>query len=397
MKVFKVSGRQLYWRCLLGVVCGWLGCFVPSVVADVSFWYEDNNMQRSGGYPEDFEELFRNPDSWKELRANLSVYYIRGSTLRNVRDDLGEDFFIHQFCKLFREEELPVAIDNPGEPKNWGVIDAMIQNGVTVSHIGLQSILSKFGGGRRMTEEQQKAELLSRIESATTKLGDLQQRFPQSKIGIICALPTKGLYYEWAYVELMRQVRAADGRLDFIHVDCPAPALVSGNFISWDDLSGIKYLIQETLGVEYGFVITDGNAGRVSNRAFYDSVMQMARVFPMEDYPDYFIMMSWFPFPKYSVRVENVPDGALTMTRTSLDFVRWVSAKRKVGSGEIIEYRDWTLKWEGREVAVTAVLEKVETGQVFLKEFATGRVGAFRGTSLSAEDQEYVKRVLGLR
>lgn len=85
------------WQ-LLCVVCASLCCCVSSAMAEVSFWYEDNNLQRAGGCPDDFEEMFTSPDSWKELRSQVSVYYIRGSSLRNVRDDLGEDFFINKFC-----------------------------------------------------------------------------------------------------------------------------------------------------------------------------------------------------------------------------------------------------------------------------------------------------------
>lgn len=248
-----------------------------------------------------------------------------------------------------------------------------------------------------MTEEEQREEILSRIEDAATRLAELKKTFPDSKIGIICALPTKGLLYEWAYLELMKHSKAVNAPLDFIHIDCPAPALISGNIITWDELSNIKRVIRETLGIEYGFVITDGNAGRVSNRAFYDAVMFMAKEFPIKDYPDYFIMMSWFPFPIHSVRMDGTPDGAFSMTRTSLDFIKWVSTKRESRTGVVIEYRNWEIDLEGRKVTVKAVLEKVDTGKVFLRDFDSGRVAGFRGKSLSAEDKDYVKRVLGLQ
>ena len=59
--------------------------------AETTFWYEDNNMRKAGGYPEDFKEMFENPDSWSEMRSKLSVYCIRGNTLKNVVNDLGEE------------------------------------------------------------------------------------------------------------------------------------------------------------------------------------------------------------------------------------------------------------------------------------------------------------------
>ena len=30
------------------------------------FWYEDNNVRRAGGYPPDFQQMWEDPDSWKE-------------------------------------------------------------------------------------------------------------------------------------------------------------------------------------------------------------------------------------------------------------------------------------------------------------------------------------------
>lgn len=294
-------------------------------IAGVSFWYEDNNVQQAGGYPDDFDEMYNDPDSWAALRDKLSVYYIRGSSLRNIRDELGEDFFTNKFCRLFREENLPVAIDNPGEPQHWGVMHDLIDNGVTVSHIALQSVLSKFGGGRGMTEEEQKAELLSRILFASERMKQLKDSFPDSKVGIIDALPTKAYLYEWAYLELMEHSTASNAPVEFIHVDCPAPALYSGTFIDWEELGNVKRVITEELDVDYGFVVTDGDAGRYSNQAFNESVLRLGRLFPREHYPDYFIMMSWFPFPEYSVRIEPGADGEFTMTRTAYDFIETVS------------------------------------------------------------------------
>lgn len=289
---------------------------------EVKFWYEDNNMRRAGGYPEDFKEMFENPDSWKEMRCKLSTYYIRGNTLKNVINDLGEEWVKKYFCGLFNKEKIPVAIDNPVHFKS---IKLLQKNGVTVSHIALQSVLSKFEKSKLKPAEQD-AEIRKRIGQSVTRLVELRKNFPKAKIGIICALPTKGLPYEWPYAELLKKSKAAGAPVQFIHID--APYSFMGRTIKWEDLGKIKKTISQDLKLEYGLIVTDNVGGMKSNKAFHDQVMLMAQKHPKAAYPDYFIMMSWYNHPKYSVRKKG-PEAEYTMTRTSLDFFNAISKKEK--------------------------------------------------------------------
>jgi len=303
---------------------GILGVLLISAPAgfagEVAFWYEDNNVRKAGGYPEDFKEMFENPDSWAEMRRNLSVYCIRGNTLKNVLRDLGEEWVIEHFCGLLKKEKVPVAIDNPSRDR-IPAIKLLQRNGVTISHIALQSVLSKFQA-RPMTPEQRREEINKRIGTTVPKLVWLRKAFPESKIGIIDALPAKGVAYADPYKDLLDKSRTAGAPIQFIHVDAPYSAIEKT--IGWKNLSQLKKTINRDLKLEFGMIVTDNIGGMKSNKAFYDQVMGMGGKYPKESYPDYFILMSWYPHPKHSVRKVG-PQGKYTMTRTALDFFNLIS------------------------------------------------------------------------
>ena len=290
--------------------------------AETTFWYEDNNMRKAGGYPEDFKEMFENPDSWSEMRSKLSVYCIRGNTLKNVVNDLGEEWVIKHFCGLLKKEKIPVAIDNP-DPSRIPAIKLLQENGIVISHLALQSVLSKFKA-RPMTPDEKEREISKRIETTLPKLKRLRQEFPQAKIGIIDALPPKGIPYAEPYKDLLEKSRLAGAPIQFIHVDAPYSSI--DKTIGWENLSRLKKTISRDLELEFGMIVTDNVGGMKSNKAFYDQVMSMGNKYPKAAYPDYFILMSWYPHPEYAVRKAG-SQGAYTMTRTALDFFNLISDK----------------------------------------------------------------------
>ncbi len=289
---------------------------------EMAFWYEDNNVRKAGGYPDDFKEMFEDPDSWSETRSKLSVYCIRGNTLKNVINDLGEEWVIKHFCGLLKKEKIPVAIDNPSLDR-IPAIKLLQKNGIVISHLALQSVLSKFKA-KPMTPEQRKKEIHRRIAETVPKLKMLRKEFPQTKIGIIDALPTKGVAFAIPYKDLLAKSLAAGAAITFIHIDAPHSAIEKT--IGWENLSRIKKMISQDLGLEFGMIVTDNIGGMKSNKAFYDQVMRMSVKYPKAAYPDYFILMSWYPHPKYAVR-EAGPHGKYTMTRTALDFFNTISNK----------------------------------------------------------------------
>ena len=288
----------------------------------VKFWYEDNNMRKAGGYPDDFQEMFENPETWSAMRSKLSVYTIRGNTLKNIIADLGEKWIIQHFCGLLKKEKLPVAIDNPAR---IAAIKLLQDNGVTVSHIALQSVLSKFKKSG-MSPKEQAAEIRKRIAQTVPRLVALRKEFPKAKIGIIDALAAKGLPYDWPYKELYKKSKAAGAALQFIHVDAPYSKIEK--VIQWENFIRIKKTISQDLQLEFGLIVTDNIGGMKSNKAFYDQLMRMAKKYPAAAFPDYFIMMSWYNHPRYSVKKKG-PEGEYTMTKTSLDFFNAISKKEK--------------------------------------------------------------------
>jgi len=70
-----------------------------------------------------------------------------------------------------------------------------------------------------------------------------------------------------------------------------------------------------------------------------------------------------------------------------------VPEKEKSASGEIIDYRDWTITMKGKQITVSAKFEKIEDGKVYIKNAKNGVVAGVPGSALSAEDVEYVKRI----
>ena len=291
---------------------------------DVKFWYEDSNSLRPGGYPDDFKEMFENPESWAEMRSKLSVYLVRGNTLKNLIEELGEDWVVKHFCGLLKKENIPVAIDNIGKNR-IPAVKLLQRNGVKISHIALQSVLSKFKKSGMKTKERH-AEIKKRIESTVSTLIEVRKKFPKAKIGIIDALPSKSLPYEWPYTEVYNKSKAAGAPLQFIHID--APYSIITKYIQWEGLRQVKKTISDDLKLEFGIIVTDNIGGRSSNKAFYDQVMLMAEQYPKDIYPDYFIMMSWYPHPKYAVRVAG-PEGKYTMSKTALDFFKAISKNNK--------------------------------------------------------------------
>ena len=279
------------------------------------FWYEDNNMRRAGGYPPDFQEMWERPDSWKELRSKLDVYYIRGNTLKNILNDFGEDWVADHFAAVLIKEGIPVAVENIGTRGGYLSSAKTLQDmGVEIRSIALQSVLSKFEASP-MEAEDQNAEIRRRIGVTVEQLKLAQQAFPDLPLGIIDALPPKGLPWRKFYPKFVAAAKAAGVPISFIQVDCPLSKL--GKTVKDQDLHDLRHIIVDDLQLEYGFICTDNIGGMESDAAFRDSLLRLAEVFPRKAYPDAFIVMSWYHHPQFAVRED---EGAIPMTRTALEF-----------------------------------------------------------------------------
>jgi len=183
--------------------------------------------------------------------------------------------------------------------------------GLRVSHVALQSILSKVKPD--MLEE--------RIQLAIKNIIEIKKRFPDIKAGFICALPTKGREYKEPYRRVADGVKKAGYTLDFIHLDCPYNAPQSGKRIDWKKVKEVEKYVKREIGAEFGFISTSA-IGKKSEEAFYTHVMDIFnRYIKGETLPDAFILMSWYPYPSRALP-EDAPEGEYPMTKVGLHFAK---------------------------------------------------------------------------
>lgn len=312
------------------------------------FWYEDNNMSTAGGFPPDFTEMFTDPDKWEMLRDTLSVYLVRGNTLTNIINQEGESFIEDYFAPVLSGSNLSLAIDNPPSVSAWpGFYKLLTDNGITVSHVALQSVLSK---PRNDISPQYDPELEKRIQEVKNDIMAYHQTAPDVRYGIIDARPTKGWEYRNAYKRTLDALRSVALDLDFILLDCPYSYPLEGTNINWTDLKEVEAFVMDSLNAGYGLIITDNTGGMQSDQAFYDRVMTYARTYDKTGtIPDYFVLMSWFLHPAMALP-EDAPDGQYPMTKIGLELFNYLggfySASGTSGSGiktspePIVYYRD---------------------------------------------------------
>lgn len=277
------------------------------------FWYEDNNSGTAGGYPDDFERMFTNPDSWKKLRARMDVYYIRGNTLAAIIKKYGESFIRNKFVKVLAGEGIVIAIDNPGPHQS--TVPLLKRCGATVGYIALQSKLSKI---KASDYKKDGARLVAvRIAEAVTEIETLKKLYPGIKVGLIDAMPTKGREYKAPYRELSRRLAQRGLSLDFIHLDCPVEMPSAGETITWEKVFEVETFVQNGLKIPFGFICTSASGGMASEEEFYKNILEIPQHYRGHS-PDHFIIMSWFPYPQHSLP-ENPPPGKYSMTQAALD------------------------------------------------------------------------------
>lgn len=286
------------------------------------FWYEDNNMNTAGGFPPDFTEMFTDPGKWEKLRDTISVYMVRGNTLNNIINQEGESFISDHFAQVLNGSNLTLAIDNPPSTSAWpSFYKLLTDNGITVSHVALQSVLSK---PRDNVSPQYDPELENRIQELKNDIKTYSETAPDVKYGIIDARPTKGWEYRNAYQRTQDALRSVSLDLDFIILDCPYSYPSQGINIDWSTLKEVEVFVMDNLNVEYGLVFTDNQGGMQNDEAFYDRVMAYASTYDKtKSIPDYLVLMSWFLHPSKALP-EDAPDGLYPMTKVGLELFHYL-------------------------------------------------------------------------
>ncbi len=311
------------------------GCVTASQPADKEkqscpqFWYEENNVRHAGGYPPDFHEMFLKPEKWENLRKIIDVYYIRGNTLKNIIRKYGEDFIRDHFVKVLNKDKINIAIDNLSQWENN--IRILRKYNANVTHIALQSILSKYSINRRKYAGfESDQEIQKRMKLAVEQVVEIKKAYPDIQVGIIDAMPTKRREYKKPYSMVVSELKKKGYPLDFIHLDCPMDECESGRF-SWEGAKEVENFVRLKLGLDFGFICSSSiGGGMKSDREFYKNVMKIPEKYILDrGQPDHIIIMSWFPHPAMALP-DNAPEGEFPMTKTALHlFEKFKSVLKK--------------------------------------------------------------------
>lgn len=302
---------------------------VAAKTADL--WFEDNNMGSAGGAPADFYSKFMQAETWADARKAINVYYVRTSVLEARTTD--DAFLQKYFIPVLAKSHIKLALDTGSATwlnsdaaakagkvnRDVDLIKRIQRLGGAVDYIGMQSTLSK-----PLVVQGQKTAypMATRIKDAVDYATVIKKNFPDIKIGLIDALPTKGQDYEGPYRDLVSAFRTAGLSLDFIHLDSQYESAQAGTSTSWAKIAKVQSLVEDTLHVHFGLVATSRTAGYTSDKAFHDAVLDV----PVEyrkagGNPDEYVIMSWYPHPTLTV-----PDSAggqqYPAMKTVLDFHR---------------------------------------------------------------------------
>ena len=267
------------------------------------YWYEETNVRMAGGYPDDMDDMFREPEKWKELRSKIDKYVLRGISFDKFTIEHGTKFITDTLAPVLVRENIGVVIDNP--PHNLEYYYLLLRSaGVTVTHINLQSVLSQPRGQNPRIEP----ELSNRINEVRDRLNAIREFAPNVKLGLIDARPTKGWDYRDAY---KRVVEIAD--IDFLILDCPYSYPARNTNISWSGFQQVGDYIMNDLGIDYGIILTDNVGGQTSEQLFRNNTLAFANQIKTQNYDyDYLIFMSWYNNPTKAI--PEYPSYGHTMT-----------------------------------------------------------------------------------
>ncbi len=301
--------------------------------ASAGLWYEDNNMGTAGGIPPDFKEKFYRPDLWEGAREAIDVYYVRATMLLNPENGLDDSFLEENFVPVLEESGVEIALDAVGASflrarpapaderieREISLIEKLGAMGGRVGYVALQSVLSK-----PLREEGRVVEYPThqRIEDVVEYAKTARERLPDVQLGIIDALPTKGLDYRDPYGGLAAALSGEDLELNFVHLDCPYEDPQEGARITWEGVKEVESFVKGEVGARFGFVCTSRTGGEASDEAWNDSVLDALRQYAsVNGTPDEYVVMSWFPHPGSTIP-ESAEPGLFPDTKTVLPLAR---------------------------------------------------------------------------
>jgi hypothetical protein len=270
-------------------------------------WVQDNNMGQAGGLPPDFHEMYTTRTAeWAQARRHIRVYLLRSTALRNPANGLDDAFLRDHFLPSLQEWGIDLALNTVGamgvgcSTVKQGIMQAeadqiarIARLGGNVRAISLQSVLSKPATDVCPSYGRDTA-YAERIADIVHYTAFMKERFPRIAVGLVDAMVAKGWDYAPVYRNLHGALAAAGLTLDFLHLDFPAEAATPG----WANARAAEELIRGELDIRFGLLYTSNTAGRTSDAAFHDAVLNAYRQFRSAGgRPDDLIPTSWHPYP----------------------------------------------------------------------------------------------------
>jgi hypothetical protein len=172
--------------------------------------------------------------------------------------------------------------------------------GLDVDYVSLQSLLSK---PLRVQGNVLDCSLAERVDGGIAYAKRFAAVYPNAQFGLIDALPSKGQPYKEAYKYTRDMFQSRSVPLKYIHLDLSIEMVWRGdNGLSWQKVLEVEDYVKK-LGLRFGLLFTSRQSGQVSDEAFYKAIVK-----GLDDYrraggaADDYIIISWFPYPRRTVR-----------------------------------------------------------------------------------------------
>ena len=277
-----------------------------------TIWYADNNLGRAGQVPVDFVEKFRKPETFAQATKHIDVYLLLATVLARM-----DDAFMTQLLFPYLEKNhIKLAINAGGatwlgaSPRRQALFDAEIRLlerikrlGGRVDYISLQSVLSKprRDGGR--DGEPAEFAIADRVHGAVVYSQAAQRVFPDAAIGVIDALPSKGMDYRDAYRQLADAMKAAGTALSYVHLDISFDAAKQGRYgTDWNKIREIERYLEDDLKIQFGLFAKSRRAGQQSSAAFRDAAIASVQCYAGSGgSPRDYVFASWFKYPDRTI------------------------------------------------------------------------------------------------
>ncbi len=277
-----------------------------------TIWYADNNLGRAGQVPVDFVEKFHKPETFAQATKHIDVYMLLAPVLSRM-----DDAFLTQLLFPYLEKNhIKLAINAGGAtwlgttPQRQKVLDREMELlerikrlGGRVDYISLQSILSKPRRDGGKDGEAPEFAMADRIRGAVVYSQAAKRVFPDAAIGIIDALPSKGMDYQSAYRELAEAMKAGGVALAYVHLDISFDAARQGRYgTDWSRIRDIERYLEDDLKVQFGLFAKSRRAGQQSSAAFRDAAIASVQCYAGSGgSPREYVFASWFKYPDRTI------------------------------------------------------------------------------------------------